>query len=156
MGAFDKILGMLKIDENEDYDDYYDDNESDDKKSVIPLPKTDTPEEDKPQRKIQRNPGGKNKRGMLGGDMEVVRVEPKSIEDGRRISDLLLNNKVVFLDLEGVENSLAQRVVDFTSGATYAIDGTLQQMSNHTFVIAPPAVNVSGDFQNPMTGESFL
>ncbi len=156
MGALDKIMGMLKIDDSDEYDDYYDDNETNDNKGVVPLPKSDNNEEEKPQRKIQRNNGGKNKRGMIGGDMEVVRVQPTSIEEGRRITDLLLNNKVVFLDLEGVENALAQRVIDFSSGATYAIDGTLQQMSNHTFVIAPPAVNVSGDFQNPMAGESFL
>ena len=86
--------------------------------------------------------------------MEVVRIEPKSVEDGRKISDLLLENKVVFLDLEGIDMNLAQRIIDFTSGATYAIDGTLQQMSKYTFVIAPPVVAVSGDFQDALSTNS--
>ena len=86
--------------------------------------------------------------------MDVVRIEPTSVEDGRRITDLLLENKVVFLDLDGIDMNLAQRIIDFTSGATYAIDGTLQQMSKYTFVIAPAAVNVSGDFQDAAMGNT--
>ena len=68
--------------------------------------------------------------------------------------DGFIQNKVVFLDLEGIDMNLAQRIIDFTSGATYAIDGTLQQMSKYTFVIAPPVVSVSGDFQDALSTNS--
>lgn len=152
MGALNNFFNILKVNDDEDYidNDYYDDDEKEEKTTFMP-PKPVTPSEDeedldRPIKRLNNKPQvGRPKRAQ--GNMEVVRVEPSSIEDGRKISDLLLDGKVVFLDLEGIDMNLAQRIIDFVSGATYAIDGTLQQMSKYTFVIAPPAVNVSGDFQ---------
>lgn len=156
MGAFDKFLDILKIDNSEDdyYDsDYYEEDAgSSEKVSFLPSVKNEADgADDKPAKRAVRNNSPK-KRGL--GNMEVVRIEPTNIEDGRKISELLLENKVVFLDLEGIDMNLAQRIIDFVSGASFAIDGTLQQMSKYTFVIAPPAVNVSGDFSENGQGNT--
>ena len=51
------------------------------------------------------------------------------------------------LDME-----LAQRIIDFTSGSTFAIDGNLQKISNYIFIITPPSVDISGDFQDILSG----
>ncbi|MCR4788247.1 MAG: cell division protein SepF [Lachnospiraceae bacterium] len=157
MGAFDKFLNYMKIDNDDDYydDDYYDEDKDSNKKSE-PV-KDEASSEERQIKKPQKSAvsvGRGGKKGVPGAGMEVVRVEPSSVEDGRKISDLLLQNKVVFLDLEGIDMNLAQRIIDFTSGATYAIDGTLQQMSKYTFVIAPPVVAVSGDFQDALSTNS--
>ncbi|MCR5667152.1 MAG: cell division protein SepF, partial [Eubacterium sp.] len=42
---------------------------------------------------------------------------------------------------------VAQRIIDFASGATFAINGNLQKITNYIFIITPAAVDVSGDFQ---------
>lgn len=155
MGAFDKFLSYMKIDNEDEYydEDYYD--EDTDKKPSLVANKEDKETEERPVKKAPKiSPIGRNPRKVQGSGMEVVRIEPTSVEDGRKISDLLLENKVVFLDLEGIDMNLAQRIIDFTSGATYAIDGTLQQMSKYTFVIAPPVVSVSGDFQDALSSNS--
>ena len=157
MGAFDKFLNYMKIDNDDDYydDDYYDEENEGGKKSE-PAKEEPTAEERQIKKPVRNAmPSGRaGKKGVPGAGMEVVRIEPTSVEDGRKISDLLLQNKVVFLDLEGIDMNLAQRIIDFTSGATYAIDGTLQQMSKYTFVIAPPVVSVSGDFQDALSTNS--
>lgn len=156
MGAFDKFLDILKIDNGEDdyYDsDYYEaEDSSAEKVSFLPVAKNEPSQEEERVVKKPTRSNTPRKKGM--GNMEVVRIEPTSIEDGRKISELLLENKVVFLDLEGIDMNLAQRIIDFVSGASFAIDGTLQQMSKYTFVIAPPAVNVSGDFSEGTTGNT--
>ena len=155
MGAFDKFLNYMKIDNDDDYDDYYE--EENDNNKISEVSKEESPAEERQIKKPVRNTtpmGRSSKKGVPGAGMEVVRIEPTSVEDGRKISDLLLQNKVVFLDLEGIDMNLAQRIIDFTSGATYAIDGTLQQMSKYTFVIAPPVVSVSGDFQDALSSNS--
>ena len=151
MGAFDKFLDILKIDNDEDdYESYdeYDNSEEDisEQKSNAFATSPQSQEVEKPK-KISKSSGMNKQRKGYMNNMEVVRVEPGSIEDGRKISDYLLEEKVGFLDLEGIDMNLAQRIIDFVSGATYSINGTLQQMSKYTFVIAPPAVSVSGDFQ---------
>ncbi len=47
---------------------------------------------------------------------------------------------------------MAQRIIDFTSGSTYAIDGNLQKISHYIFILTPKNVDVSGDFQEILSG----
>lgn len=80
--------------------------------------------------------------------MEVCVIKPKSVEDGREISDTLLAGRAVILNLEGLQVSIAQRIIDFSSGACYSINGNLQKVSGYIFVITPESVEISGDFQD--------
>lgn len=79
--------------------------------------------------------------------MEVCVIKPTSVEDGREISDTLLAGRAVILNLEGLQVSIAQRIIDFSSGACYSINGNLQKVSNYIFVITPESVEITGDFQ---------
>ena len=80
--------------------------------------------------------------------MEVCVIKPKSMEDAREITDTLLSNRTVVLNVEGLNLEIAQRIIDFTSGSCYAISGNLQKISNYIFIITPPNVDISGDFLN--------
>lgn len=154
MSVFDKFLDNLKIENDDDYYDDYDEVDVQESKTQPALPKDDQGERDVIKKIPNTRPqSNKNVRKNNSG-MEVVNVKPKAVEDGRKISDFLLENKVVFLDLEGIDMNIAQRIIDFVSGATYAIDGTLQQVSRYTFLIAPAAVSVSGDFQDSVVGNT--
>lgn len=82
--------------------------------------------------------------------MEVCVIKPSSVEDAREITETLLNNRTVVLNLEGLDLDIAQRIIDFTSGSCFAIDGNLQKISNYIFIVTPAAVDISGDFQNIM------
>lgn len=72
--------------------------------------------------------------------------KPTSFDDSRDITDLLLDNKTVVLNLEGLDVGVSQRIIDFTSGATYAIEGNFQKVSKYIYVLTPKAVDVSGDY----------
>ena len=54
--------------------------------------------------------------------------------------------------MEGIDVDVAQRIIDFTSGSTYAIGGNLQKISHYIFIITPASVDVSGDFQDIFGG----
>lgn len=84
--------------------------------------------------------------------MEVCVIRPNSIEDGREITETLLANRTVVLNLEGLDVAIAQRIIDFASGSTYAISGNLQKISNYIFIITPASVDISGDFQEILSG----
>ncbi len=56
------------------------------------------------------------------------------------------------LNLEGLDVAIAQRIIDFSSGSTYAINGNLQKISNYIFIITPASVDISGDFQEILSG----
>ena len=52
----------------------------------------------------------------------------------------------------GFEMETAQRIIDFTSGSCYAINGNLQKISHYIFIITPAIVDISGDFQEILSG----
>ena len=91
----------------------------------------------------------------LRRSMELTLVIPKEMSDAQQISDCLLDGKAVVLNMESIIHSdLAQRILDFTSGATYTLDGKLQKVSNAIFVVTPSSVDLSGDFHNVISSES--
>ena len=80
--------------------------------------------------------------------MEVCVIRPTSMEDTREIADTLVDNSTVVLNLEGLDMELAQRIIDFTSGACYSLGGSLQKVSSYIFILGPYNVDITGDLQN--------
>ena len=80
--------------------------------------------------------------------MEVCVIRPTSMEDTREIADTLVHNSTVVLNLEGLDMELAQRIIDFTSGACYSLGGSLQKVSSYIFILGPYNVDITGDLQN--------
>ncbi len=98
-----------------------------------------------PMRSARRNSDGQS-----GNAMKVCVIKPISVEDAREITETLIANRTVILNLEGLDLEIAQRIIDFTSGSCYAISGNLQKISTYIFVVTPANVDISGDFQNIM------
>lgn len=86
------------------------------------------------------------------GEMEVCVIKPRSMEDAREITETLLQDCTVVLNLEGLDIDLSQRVIDYSSGSCYAVGGNLQRVSNYIFIITPAGVSISGDFQELLNG----
>lgn len=76
---------------------------------------------------------------------EVCIMKPTSFEDSQEICDVLLNGRAAVINLEGYDVELAQRIMDFISGAVYAVNGKLHQISNYIFIISPDNIDISGD-----------
>ena len=160
MGLLDKMLGAMKYDDEGDYDDYDDEYDYDDAPSRKSGKRTvksqtlddDFDEEDAPPAKPSRSTPRNGRSRMMSNGMEVVVIKPTSVEDAREITDTLLDNHTVLLNVEGLDVDMAQRIIDFTSGSTYAIDGNLQKISHYIFILTPKNVDVSGDFQEILSG----
>lgn len=85
---------------------------------------------------------------------KLVVMQPESFDDSQDICDHLKNKKPVVVNLEDVDKELAQRIVDFLSGAVYALDGNIQKVSVGIFVIAPNNVDIMGDFKDEFKNRS--
>ena len=99
-----------------------------------------------------RSGSSRQRRRGDGQGMEVCVIRPHSMEDAREITETLLAECTVVLNVEGLELEIAQRIIDFASGSCYAIDGNLQKISNYIFIITPASVDISGDFQEILSG----
>ena len=78
--------------------------------------------------------------------MEVMMLRPTSMEDAKEISDYLLEGRTVIISLEKLDSRNAPRVIDFTLGAVYCVNGTIERVSEHIFIAAPQAVDLAGNF----------
>ena len=72
----------------------------------------------------------------------MVVIEPKNIDECRKLIDNLKGNKPVIINLEKVETDLARKMFDFLSGATYALSGNIQKVNQNIYLFAPHNVNI--------------
>ncbi|MBQ7765695.1 MAG: cell division protein SepF [Lachnospiraceae bacterium] len=157
MGMMDKFLNAMQLNDSDTYEGdeegYYDDGVAEEEEHTK---QDEQYVEEKPKKISKVTPIKQNKRNNNnnGGGMKVCVIKPTSIEEGREITDTLLSNRTVVLNLEGLDMDIAQRIIDFTSGSCYAISGNMQKISHYIFIITPKSVDISGDFQEILGGGS--
>lgn len=166
MGVFDKFLDIMKLNDDEYNDDeFYDDEFEDDgfdekprrslfgnKKSREEYDDFDMQEEKKFAPASSKVTPMRQASPRRNASMEVCVVKPSSVDDAREITETLLLGRTVILNLEGMDLEIAQRIIDFISGATFAISGNLQKISNYIFLVTPTNVDISGDLQDLLGG----
>lgn len=174
MGIFDKFLDIMKLNDDDDYDDdgfyddddelYDDDYEERPRRSFFNNKKTGRDDYDDFDMQEDKGRGGlavsskvtpmrqPSARRNSSANMEVCVVKPVSVNDSREITETLLAGRTVILNLEGMDLEIAQRIIDFVSGATFAISGNLQKISNSIFLVTPTNVDITGDLQDLLGG----
>ena len=175
MGFMDKLLDVMRLNEDDyefDNDEYEfeDDYEEEEVKEKKPSRKERKEEQqakrnetnfdmserrqknvEKPAKKVsQKVTPIRSVKRAPGPGMEVCVIKPNAIEDELEITETLLNGRTVVINMEGLNVEIAQRIIDFTSGATFAMHGNLQKISNYIFLATPNGVDISGDIQNLM------
>ena len=87
---------------------------------------------------------------------EVSVYAPRSFGDVTEIADALRSRQVVIVNLQNADRTLLQRVVDFTSGVAYTIDGKIQKLAEAIYLVAPAGiiVNAQGLRDSMMTDGS--
>ncbi|HCC33040.1 MAG TPA: cell division protein SepF [Clostridiales bacterium] len=91
----------------------------------------------RPVRQLVPLPGGQR------GGLRVNIVEPAKFDEVAAIADHLRERQPIIVVLEEADKELARRVVDFVSGATYALQGVTRRVSPGVFLFAPPNVEVA-------------
>jgi cell division inhibitor SepF len=72
-------------------------------------------------------------------------VVPRSFNDAQQIADRFKESIPVILNLQGSDQELSKRLIDFTSGLTYALNGGMQRVADKVFLLTPPNVEVSAE-----------
>ena len=84
-----------------------------------------------------------------GSALELKIFKPKTMAQLLPVVDHLRAGKTVFLNLEDVEPALYRRMIDFISGASYAMKVAIKKATDNSYCIAPNDVDVSGEaFEN--------
>ncbi len=121
MSMFAKIGSWFTIDDNEDDDAFEPDAAAAPaRRNVVPIGE-----------------------GSRRAGNSVAVFAPRSFADVTEIADSLRAKQVVIVNLQGADRTLLQRVVDFTSGVAYTIDGRIQKLAESIYLVVPSGVNVN-------------
>ncbi|HIU97324.1 MAG TPA: cell division protein SepF [Candidatus Ornithoclostridium faecigallinarum] len=93
----------------------------------------------------------RKKRGIFGfGKKEdanvrnVIITYPRSYEDVSGIIDSLRSRQAIIVDFRRVAAKDTQRVLDFLSGALYALGGSQERIGDGMFLFTPEGVTIQG------------
>ena len=78
---------------------------------------------------------------------KMVITQPTCYDEVEGIGEYLKNKKSVIINLENVSKEDARRILDFLSGATFMVEGTIQRVSNLIYLITPKNVEIQNDLE---------
>ena len=128
-----KMLGFMGVGADEEYEDTYEEEVVDDYEPSM----FDRFSERRSSRVVKLH--------NSSSQMRVVVIQPESFDEARDITNHLKSKKPIVVNLESVDKNVARRIIDFLSGAVYALDGDIQKVSNGIFIIAPNNVDIMSD-----------
>jgi cell division inhibitor SepF len=100
--------------------------------------------------------GGGGRGNGRGGDVRVHFVAPKSFNDVQDVADKFKDSIPVILNLQGTDTDLSKRLIDFSSGLTYALDGGMQRIADKVFLLTPHNVEVSAEERARLVEKGFF
>lgn len=89
-------------------------------------------------------------------DVRVHFVAPKNFNDAQDVADRFKDAIPVILNLQGTDSDLAKRLIDFSSGLTYALDGGMERIADKVFMLTPQNVEVSADERAKLIEKGFF
>lgn len=81
----------------------------------------------------------------IEGNLDLKVICPKSLEQLLVAVDYLSAGSTVLLNMEGLDKAIYRRMIDFISGAAYALHANIKKATQDSFFVAPEDVDVSGE-----------
>ena len=72
-------------------------------------------------------------------------VAPLRFSDAQEVGDRIKNSQPVIVNLQNAEPQLSRRMIDFCSGVTYALSGSMDKVADQVFLLTPSNVEVSAE-----------
>jgi FtsZ-interacting cell division protein YlmF len=156
-----QYLGLKDIDD----DAFYDDDDSDDPgpggtRTTYPEPAADVPTgnvatvrpliRDDPRDPVSS--GGRVVRPFVAHRQTKPQVvAPARFSDAQEIGDLVKANHPVIVNLQSSDRELARRMIDFCSGLTYALSGSMEKVADQVFLLTPSNVDIPPEERRRLT-----
>lgn len=72
----------------------------------------------------------------------ITTIHPKSYDDAQLVGRALRDGTPVVLNLTGVSESVAYRIVDFSAGVVFGVRGSIERVTPRVFLLSPSQVNI--------------
>ncbi|KXA17352.1 cell division protein SepF [Gardnerella vaginalis] len=85
---------------------------------------------------------GSVSRAGVGRMSRITTIHPKSYDDAQLVGRALRDGTPVVLNLTGVSESVAYRIVDFSAGVVFGVRGSIERVTPRVFLLSPSQVNI--------------
>lgn len=89
----------------------------------------------------------------LTNDTKMVLFEPRSFDEADEVAKRIKENRAVVVNLHKLTREYAQRTIDFLTGVTFALDGSIQKIGVNVILCAPKSMGVHGNIESDATNE---
>lgn len=92
---------------------------------------------------------------QTSAQLQVMLAKPERFDEVKEIAEQLNKKVTVVLNLETCQDTIARRILDFLSGATFANGGSVKPVAAKTFLLTPSNVNLMGDLLDDLENNGF-
>lgn len=114
--------------------------------SVRPVPPTEAPEAEA----SAEQPRTSFVRPIPSTSSKPSVVTPLSFDDAKDVGDCFRNGQAVIVNLQHGSREVARRLIDFASGLCYGLDGRMERVADHVYLLTPSNVEVSAEDRRRM------
>ncbi|WP_297519134.1 cell division protein SepF [uncultured Clostridium sp.] len=151
MAVFEKVKGFLGFDPEEDFEE--DDFVEEEEHNYEPVTRTT-------QQPVQTSTPNSNNSKLVSihaaSDAKVVITRPTKYDDSVDICTALRNRNIVIINTSALETKVARRLLDFVSGAAYALDGNLDDIETRVYVVSPSNVQVTNELKTELSSKGMF
>ncbi|EPI43358.1 cell division protein SepF [Gardnerella vaginalis] len=127
-------VGMADVPEDDDYVEAdVPETSFDNDRSVTPAVS---------QRNDDSRAGNVSARSNINRMSRITTIHPKSYDDAQMVGRALRDGVPVVLNLTGVTESVAYRIVDFSAGVVFGVRGSIERVTPRVFLLSPAQVNI--------------
>lgn len=128
---------------------FLDDDDNDDKDPISEAPEPVNPKKQQPV-KTQNvvSLQSVQKTSNVQKSSKVILVEPRAYSEATEIADQLKNRRAVVVNLQRIDSEQGRQIIDFLSGAVYALSGDIQKIGSGIFLCTPENVEVTGNISS--------
>ena len=117
-----------------------------DRQNVRRLPSTaDSDEWESEEAQPRRERSSRLRSVSAPAPAKVHLVVPRAFNDAKQIADRFKAQIPVIINLQSADTELSKRLIDFASGLTYALDGSMQRVADKVFLLTPRDVELSAE-----------
>jgi len=77
-------------------------------------------------------------------------VVPDHFNDVQEVGDTFRQSQPVILNLQGLDREVSRRIIDFSSGLCYGLDGSMERVGDQVFLLSPAGTHISEDERQRM------
>jgi cell division inhibitor SepF len=96
-------------------------------------------------------------RSARGPSMASIhRAEPKRFNEAREIGERFRQGIPVIMSLQGTDDAIARRLVDFASGLVFGLSGKIEMVASRVYLLTPANMEVSAEERERLVEGGFF